>query len=316
MKGDISTFEYSGLPKISKVDLAFAETLATSAIDLESINRILKHAIREMTPISSGEPQLTMTSCVCEKKSVALSTISNHAYSTFGNISGKNIRFLIELKKHAVKSAVYSLLGDNDHSLSREAELTPVEEGIFSFILSLFQEALHNHLTSLFHSPIRLGSFVSHANPEAFFHNDEELVHFSFNLTIANASSTGCLLLSAAEFLTALKANQDSARLNKIVSDGMNRASEASIVLRTKLASLEIAKEQLLDLKIGDVILLDRNELNLNDDERLNGEVFCEFGEPVFAASKAFLSSSVTNKYALQLSEIVPRSHQDRIEIK
>src|SRR5688572_16467337 len=146
MNGGATKFTFSDLPKVSRAELTLAEAFSFDSLNTDSINATLRHALDQLEPITPEKLDLRFQSCLLESRAKALATFGKDSVCVFGNISKESVPFALELNERAVIELVYLLLGSETEAPSKKTTLSAVEEGIFSFILSLVFGSLQNYL--------------------------------------------------------------------------------------------------------------------------------------------------------------------------
>lgn len=315
MKGDIVRSIFSDLPKVSRAELALAGLFSSSSINIDSINDLLHDALNQLAPIPREKLGLRFLSCRLESRSKALSILGNDSFCVLGNISNEKVPFALNISQRIVIELVYLLLGSETEAPSKKTTLSPVEEGIFSFMLSLTLGVVQNYLVDLLGTSIHLGPLEKELNAASAFSSYPQIVTLSLDLAVDGTRSDIDIIIAAEPLGKILSRSAATEENLETTKRGIGRAVDVKSDLSAIVGQLALAPDDLKALEVDDIVVLESSRVKMSG-SALSGELDCIFGNPLFATATARLSLSQKGRYVMQLFNLQPASLPHSIEMK
>jgi len=298
MKGTISPFDFSQLPKISRAKLLSSRATADFHLDIDDVNSTLRGLLQNSeAPLFSNYP-LILKSHSFVKGDLALESSSESKTTVQGFLTNEAIPFALSLQKQDAKLLVHHLLG-GDTSLASGSDLTPIEEGVFTFLVTSVMHAIREHFLDGFGLSLRLAPMESTIQRE-IFHSSSQVLELSFQVDLPARTIKINLLVDAHQSLLSLFVKPRPS--SDLLSNTLELVQAASFPVTAHIGEFSLSADELLSLEVDDIVLLDSSGIKL-DSNVLSGEMTCNIGEPTFESIRGRLSLSESGNYFLAVSK-------------
>jgi flagellar motor switch protein FliM len=305
MKGSETKFDFSNLPKLSRAHLTLAKIFSASDVTDELINKKLSEVLSHLDPIPSEKLSLEFRSCEIDSKKKALSLLGRDSLFVFGDFSKENIPFVVEIPERTVIELVYILLGSQADISSKKTVLTPIEEGIFSFVLTLVANALQKQFFNNAEIGIHFSALESCSSAVEILEPHAQILNFVFELGIEQSKSQIRVLVAATQNYPLVNMVQPPQEVKSAVERGIQRASETFFICSATIGQFSLAKEELNALEVDDVVVLESSRVELHQ-KTLSGQISCQLGAPPFANANAHLFLAPEGHYSIKLDSVHP----------
>ena len=301
MQGNITPFKFSNLPKISKESAQLSRVFEKGAINIDNINSLLRRCLSDLEPFSADNLQLHLRCVDIQTKKLALTFIGSDTIVLGGIISGKDTQFAICIDERSVIDLVYLLLGNKADLPREKSVLTPVEEGIFSFIVTIIFDTVQQQITDQIGGQLALAPLDQNIVASELFAQEGHLLNMSFDLEIKGRSRRINILLPTQKAVSLLKTstlNDGSEAKEK----GLKRASSFECPLSVSIGQVALDVQQLNSLQVGDIVILEDSFVKMTDGA-LNGQANCRVEAQDLRVGAGQISISKEGRYRITLDE-------------
>jgi|GEM_PF-5555685 len=303
MKGAISQFDLSTLPKVSRAELALHKLMSGFHLDIDALNTDLSAALASIEPSIFTNSPLFLRSFCFVKSELALSWFGADTVTVHGYLgAAETFRFAISLERQSAKALVHQALGGSargtDATPASESDLTPIEEGIFTFLVSSVIFAIKTRFLDGRGLSVRLAPLES--EDAGFLSSSSHALEMAFQLGPVDKKAEVKLLVEAHPNLLSLFQKPNTRDL--VLGDASMRASQVRIPFCARIGEISLSAGELASLEVDDVIVLDQTGVKL-DSDALSGDMICHIGDPTFETVRGRLSSSLTGNYSCEISK-------------
>lgn len=299
MKGTITQFDLALLPKVSREELEFRKLFPHFAVDADALSSIINDALASIETPDLKRLSLRLESARLETTASALSVLDPNQLCVFASLADLALPAVLVIGRPLAKELVYSLLGSENEIESGTGQLTPIEEGVFSFILSTVLFALHEQLSERLGLSVRLGSLTSLATVHDVFANESRVINLSFRTDLEPSHNGIQLIIGAHPALSAFF--QNSAYNEDCVARGFERVHNASVRLSAVVGEIKLGLDELESLQVEDIVLIDKSGAK-EIGGALSGHLEAALGDPAFVRLPAQISVSEAGHYTLQMA--------------
>ncbi len=197
-------------------------------------------------------------------------------------IKGTDIRMVLELNVDFALALVDRLLGGNGNSMKPQKVITQIEQKVLSNVIEKVMFDLKKAWMVIDNLDFKLDSFETDIDFVQLSSPSESVLLISFEISIGDQSYLMNLCFTTFAFDPILS-KLSSKRVSTIKNSkyyGMTASeliklqlSEVALPVVVELGETQISFQELIDLKVGDIIILDNkihNELKVNVNDKLS----------------------------------------------
>lgn len=182
-------------------------------------------------------------------------------------------KVLVEIDRELAEIIINKLLdtSENDYTL-RIGRLTEIEEVMLEYVLLKILATFHKYLDKL---ELRLERLITFN--EDLPSNDKDIIQIMINISIVHKIYFIRLSIPCELIREALRESQKEA-ITSIFNAKLSLLEEITTTVKAMVGRVDISKNDLLGLEVGDVILLDEKLVQVSE-EGLKGNVILQIGQ-------------------------------------
>lgn len=304
----IRPFKFVGLPKLSREQVAWRESLTTYFTQRPFTPEFREQLQTMLSQELKSQVQLGESTLKSATRAEIASFLPKHACVVVLNLAPANQKLLVEIDPQLAALSIERLLGGQAPSAKLQRALTEIEEGVLSYIVLQIISQFHQGWVGgkeLGLSFDRFAGQLSDLQSVIDAENDFQVmtVQVGFDQQLGYVRLLFPQSLIQQRFGASVPQSGATALELDYMRQGLNALGETSVVARVQAANIDISAEDVSRLEAGDIIVLENHELALSP-SGITGRVFVKIGDGNNGGLRGILQNE-GEQCQLQISEFV-----------